>query len=376
MDSDIKLLHSLVTQPGSGVTYRSMCERRVSVPAPPRFSFGDASNDLMHRYYCEMVTLPVGLYTASEIDVFHGSLLIRGGTFLQSDEIQMHGGVLPSYIKYLKSLTGSTRIRNESGTCALLLGIGYPIYGHWLADFLPKLFVLHQAGYDIMKLKYLVPEDTPGFGIAMLDLLGITAEKRIVYNQNQEIIRAEELLIPTMVRTNSRTSPLFRDAARFASTLIWNRNEKPALVKRASRIFVSRALANRDMRRLLNRDRIEEMAANSGFTVVHPEQMPLLEQFAIFSGAQHVIGEYGSAIHASLFSPAGTLVCLLRGTGSPVAGFLQSAMGEALDQPTGYVFGKTVADDPLECFTVSEDALKSCLDLIFSGAPLAENLSE
>ena len=99
--------------------------------------------------------------------------------------------------------------------------MGYQIYGHWLADFLPKLFVLHRAGYKLNELHFLVPDDTPRFGIDLLDLLGITSE-RCILDKEEEVIRADRLLIPTMVRTNSRTSPLFGAATRFVTSLIWS----------------------------------------------------------------------------------------------------------------------------------------------------------
>jgi capsular polysaccharide biosynthesis protein len=121
------------------------------------------------------------------------------------------------------------------------------------------------------------------------------------------------------------------------------------------------------MRGLLNRDRIEQIATEAGFAIVHPEQMPLLEQFAMFDAARQILGEYGSAMHGTMFSPTGTTVGLLRGTGSPVAAFLQSAIGDSLEQPTGYIFGQTIEGDPLERFTVHEEAWRTCLDLIFSG---------
>jgi capsular polysaccharide biosynthesis protein len=123
----------------------------------------------------------------------------------------------------------------------------------------------------------------------------------------------------------------------------------------------------------LNRDRIEQIATEAGFAIVHPEQMPLLEQFATFDAARQIVGEYGSAMHGTMFSSAGTTVGLLRGTGSPVAAFLQSTIDDALEQPTGYIFGQTIEGDPLERFAVNEEAWQTCLDLIFSGRSFTES---
>jgi capsular polysaccharide biosynthesis protein len=372
MVGDTRSLWDLVAQPDGGVTYLPLCDQRISIPAAPRFTFGDAPNDLMRRYYSECLSLPVGLFAATGVDLAFDSLLMKDNTYLRCDELQMHSGMLPQYIEYHRSRSTSSRIRYEHGTCVLLLGMGYQIYGHWLADFLPKLFVLHRAGCKLNELKILVPDDTPRFGIDLLNLSGITLEQCILYNDD-EVVRADRLLIPTMVRTNSRTSPLFGAATRFVSSLIWTRNLRPSMPEDRRRIFVSRALADRHMRGLLNRDRIEQIATEAGFAIVHPEQMPLLEQFAMFSAAREIVGEYGSAMHATMFSSAGTTVGLLRGTGSPVAAILQSAIGDSLEHPTGYIFGQTIEGDPLERFTVNEEAWRTCLDLIFSGRAFAES---
>jgi capsular polysaccharide biosynthesis protein len=46
--------------------------------------------------------------------------------------------------------------------------------------------------------------------------------------------------------------------------------------------------------------------------VVRPEAMGLLEQIALFRSASHVIGEYGSAIHSTVFGPPGMRVGFIR----------------------------------------------------------------
>jgi hypothetical protein len=368
---EFPLLSSLSERPDGGALYIPMCDAMHSVPPPPRFMFGDFPNDLMVRYFSEAYCGPVGIYCLTNMNLFGQTLLFRDDVVFQCHEIQVHHGNLPLYINEYRASAGHIRIRPESGTCVLLLGPAYPIYGHWLVDFLPKLFVLQMAGFKLLSLKYLIPADTPKFGLDLLDLFGINEGNRVVYDHRVEVIRPEQLVVPTMLRTNSRTSRLFGQAAKFMASQIWARHRRPAVRPDMTRIFISRARANKPFRRLGNRDRIEQIAAEAGLSIVHPEQLPLLEQFAIFGNASHIVGEYGSALHGSMFSRPGTMVCALRGSGSPIAGFLQSAVGDSLNQPTGYVIGETVAGDRMESFNVSEDALQTCLRLVFGGTPLA-----
>jgi hypothetical protein len=368
---EFPFLNSLPQRPDGEALYIPLCDAMHSVPLPPRFTFGDSPNDLMARYFSESYCGQVGVYCLTNINFFGQALLFRDNVVFQCHEIQLHHGNLPLYINEYRAAAGQIRIRPESGKCVLLLGRGYQTYGHWLVDYLPKLFTLQMAGFDLANLKYLIPADTPKFGFDLLDLFGITEENRVIYDSRVEVVRPQQLVIPTMLRTNSRTSRLFGQATKFMASQIWARHPRPAVRGDMTRVFISRARANKPFRQLINRDRIEQIAAEAGFSIVHPEQLPLLEQFAIFDNASHIMGEYGSALHGSIFSRAGTMLCALRGSGSPIAGFLQSAIGDALHQPTGYVIGETVAGDRMETFNISEDALQTCLRQVFSGTPLA-----
>jgi predicted O-methyltransferase YrrM len=111
------------------------------------------------------------------------------------------------------------------------------------------------------------------------------------------------------------------------------------------------------------------MAERAGFSIVHPEKLPLIEQVRLFKGARELVGEYGSAMHGSIFSPPDTIVGALRGSARHPA-FIQSGIGQSLGQPTGYVFGPTDDRDPAQGFTVSEEDFADCLRLIFDGVPL------
>ena len=45
-----------------------------------------------------------------------------------------------------------------------------------------------------------------------------------------------------------------------------------------------------------------------GFTIVHPQELPLHEQLAIYAGAECIVAQFCSAAHNALFAPFGTPV--------------------------------------------------------------------
>ena len=50
---------------------------------------------------------------------------------------------------------------------------------------------------------------------------------------------------------------------------------------------------------------MEETFRNAGFTVVHPQELALAEQLAIYRRADCLAGQYSSALHNSLFARRG-----------------------------------------------------------------------
>jgi capsular polysaccharide biosynthesis protein len=359
----IKDLRATAAAANDVVFFRRSRERRAP-PAAPAFTFGPFRAETAARYYGETWCAETGLYVAAEMDVFDICLLARGNTVFRCPELHLNDALIHTLLR--SHAANPTRLREQAGTCVLLLGPGHRIWGHWLVDFLPKLALLHDCGYDLDRLTYLLPDDAPAFGVGLLDLLGIKPDRLLRYDPTSERVRAEQLLIPTMLRSNSRTTRLFARAVRTLRARILARDPPPPdAPPTPSRVFISRARSGRQGRTLRNRARIEAIAADAGFAIVHPEQLPLIDQVRLFAGARQIMGEYGSALHGTIFSPAGTVVAALRGTGSPIAGFLQSAIGHSLHQPTGYVFGHT-ADDRLESFSVDEADLRRCLDLAFN----------
>jgi len=133
------------------------------------------------------------------------------------------------------------------------------------------------------------------------------------------------------------------------------------------RIYVSRSKYGNMSRQFANADAVEALFASHNFTVMHPETMPIPDQIALFENATEIAGEYGSGLHNTIFSHPHTKVMVLRGNqGHP--GFLQSGIGEIMDQPTGYVFGSTQEHANAQITDFALDDVRTGLDIAFGGA--------
>lgn len=357
---------------GQGIRLHCLAPQSRRLATPPRFMLGDISEDVLKHYAIFTTLPPVGIFHAENVEIFGESIVSRAGTAYRFPEFNVHAHRIVSELNTLRALGGPRRRRKLPGRYAMLIGPGLHVYGHWLIDFLPRIALLRLAGHDISALRYLLPKGAPRFGLELLDMLGINRNQLVEFDPTEECLSADELLIPTNLHNNVRMSPLLRDVADFFKEAVSARHGLLAHGRTPSRLFLTRKGVNQG-RGLLNRARIEAMAAGAGFTVISPETMPLIQQIHLFAGAREIIGEYGSALHNSLFSPQGTIVAGLRGN-AVHPGFIQSGIAEALGQPTGYVFGGLSNQDSSNTmrfdYTISENAFFVCLATVFEGHPL------
>lgn len=328
-------------------SFRQVVAAQQAKPELPDFIFGNMPDVLVESHFGRgHVWVHAQGVLEIETDMRWPNLLAPHADLIEFTWANMHAGWLRQI--WQQTQTGRRKI---AGDHVLITGPGYQIFGHWLVDFLPKLWVLNAAGYDPSALVYVVPDDCPAFGLELLRLCGIPDEQIVRIGQNE--ILAGRFLVPTTVHNGTR-GPCFAQAAKFLRKRIGIPSTRTG-----DKLLLSRAKAP-NTRAVGNREVIERIAMDAGLTVLSPETLPLVEQFRLIAGADLVVGEYGSALHSTLFAGPGLTVCALRGTGGH-PGFVQTAIGRALCQPTGYLFCEREPGDAPEGFTVPVDGFRACL---------------
>ena len=250
-------------------------------------------------------------------------------------------------------------VRDVPGPLAVIYGPAHETWGHWLTDFLPRLWVLRESGFALDELRFVMPPDLRPFAWELLACFGITPARCEIYRYWHEIIRTDTLLLPTGLRADNRFASCFAAATQWWTGIV--RGASPA-ARTNRRLLLSRVGAPQ-ARQMANRDAIESLALEAGYEVVRPEALSISEQVRLFSEASVLIGEYGSALHNSVFTGAGAIVCGLRGT-SLHPSFVQSGIAGALGQRAGYVFGDTGGQDVAQRFTIAERYFRKALEII------------
>jgi capsular polysaccharide biosynthesis protein len=126
--------------------------------------------------------------------------------------------------------------------------------------------------------------------IEMLDLLQVPSARTVVDEEGP--IEVGELLVP---------DPGF-EVQRFLHPWLRSRYEicDAAPTGGHLRLWLSRSALG-DLAGVAEEREIESRLASIGWTVAHPETLPLQDQIDLLAGASHVAGIEGSAFHTMLF---------------------------------------------------------------------------
>lgn len=340
---------------GHGSVVDLSLSRRTPI-RPPDFLIGQVNPFLMRQYFGQGVMLGTSLFRIGQATVTAVGDILIDDRLTWSYQLGVTPDDASRSSRDVAQRRPSLSRRRVEGEVVLLAGVGHLLYGHWLVDFLPKLFLLDAAGYDIRRQSYLLPADTPAFAREWLRMLGIAEDRIVVYDRLTERVECRILIVPTLLRFLSRASPVMGQARDFlltrmqggrGSRLPWpfaprRRRRRPERRK----LLVARSVnpGTLGRRRLVERELFEAKAQARGYTVVRPEAMGIREQVALFRTAGTICGEYGSGLHNTLFVPPGARVLSLR-EGGQDAGFLQNSLDHALGHASGYVVGTTCGAD-------------------------------
>lgn len=332
---------------------------------PPGLIVGEVTPELMRSYFGQTVVLGASLFAVRDAEVAAEGIILTDGRFNLCSQLNIDVTYPGRYHAGLAKRLKGLRRRAVDEPAVLLAGNGYRMYGHWLVDYLPKLYLLHLGGHRIDRLRVLLPVDTPDFARDWLRLVGIGDAQLLLYDPAADLLACRSLIVPSALRFLGRASPLLRAARDFLLERAAPRRRRWLPLSRHEeaprRLLVARSEnpATRNRRRLVERAAFEARAASRGFEIVHPEAMSVPDQIALFRSASVICGEYGSGLHASLFSGPGTVVMALRHN-APGLGFLQSGIGHVLDHETAYLIGGPPDADG--SFSVAEQDIEMGLD--------------
>lgn len=233
-------------------------------------------------------------------------LLQRHGRVLLDSQIQPHGfneKFTPSHMPPHWA-RGLLRPDAEIVACDEPVGVvlnTHLIYGHFLLEMLARVHVL--AGLAVLgrPIRVAVPSDAPGWVRAFIGLY-FAPDRIIAYDSQRQRVRAPCFVLPTMMMLHYLLHPLMNLVV---GQLLDRVAARPAAGGR--RLYLSRSRHD-GWHALANEAEVEGVMGDLGFTVVHPQELDLPAQLALFAWAECIVSPYSSAAHNALFAPMGTPV--------------------------------------------------------------------
>lgn len=201
----------------------------------------------------------------------------------------------------------------NSSVALLTREIAFHHYGHFLKEML--------AGYYQLRLAqkkpdfYILPLEMP-FHRQVYELLNIDLS-RIIPSHTCKLIRARELIIPTLVadyerveyrsgysHTNTHILPLFTYTMHrelFSNAFYSAQNIKPY-----RKIYLARPEGSN--RNFINHEEIESVMIEYGFEIVVPDFLDVVDQMRMMSEAEYVVSMHGAGLNNLFFAREHTKV--------------------------------------------------------------------
>jgi glycosyltransferase involved in cell wall biosynthesis len=239
-------------------------------------------------------------------------------------------------------------------------------YGHFLLEVLPKIIVgtnLLRSGRVQAKIAF------PANCDMLLPIVKTICsdEEILTYDDSREKLKVPLALIPSVGVTWDSHTLIIEEIERLADALDKTCGDKLP----GPQLFLSRQRRGRSFRKLVNEAELWEIASEYGFELISPEILPWAEQVAMFRRSTHVIGEFTSALHGTMFSPPGTKVISLGWLSNDSQSFIGASFGHQI----GYVLSGDRVTPPFDPrwttpheFSVLPDELRRCLESIFQQA--------
>jgi O-antigen biosynthesis protein WbqL len=284
---------------------------------PPQIPLHREENfdpELVSEHYRYPPPGDIYVYALKDFRLWGNGVLTHGGEFfLQNDCVPRYfeGYVkadLHSFPEYWAGALdrNSARTIDVGSTCAVAL---HPnaVYGHFLLEVLPKLYLLGVLRDLGMTIPVAISDQTPQW---VLDFVGLyfAGHEIVRYDMTTQNVRAASFIVPSMMHTDHNFHPalnlVIADVFRRAGIAAPPR--APGAGSR--RIYLSRRLHRPGWHRLENEEEVEAVMVEYGFEIVHPQTLPLRRQLALYASADVIAGQYGSALHNAMFGAPGAVV--------------------------------------------------------------------
>ena len=175
-------------------------------------------------------------------------------------------------------------------------GVGY---GHWLADVLPRLYVIRD---ELKNYKIILPNNYNTFHFKTLAPFGIK-EDQIVYLDKDSTYSVPDITILGHIGATCNTKDDILQEMREFYLTYYIGKKKPVPFRK---LYISRAGVTNRM--VINDAEVEALVLKHGFEIMHPQNHTFEQQITLFAECKALVGLTGSGLTNMLFMQNGCSV--------------------------------------------------------------------
>jgi len=244
-----------------------------------------------------------------------GALYGRDGQLLPDSQRSKRGRSLAANARELPA--GLTENAKRVGGQTFFGGQLNPVFGHVLLEVVARFWPdLAYGEFDRIAL-YASPRQirsprkslTPPV-LELLSAAGVPTDRLKLFGRRPVIFANVTLSTPPIVIKRCADPRLVAPYDRIAQ-VFQQQHEASGADALPARIYLSRSHLASGSRQALNESAIEAMALSRGFTIVHPQELPIGRQVALAHNAEIIAGCDGSAMHLAVFARPGTRLLAL-----------------------------------------------------------------
>jgi capsular polysaccharide biosynthesis protein len=231
--------------------------------------------------------------------------------------------LLPDYVRHTVEagkqweIDYALPVRKIEGCFIVLVSNAYQVYGHWIVDILPRLWLAMNHCPSGVNPSIILPIDTPAYAISIIEKL-FGKNDYVYHDIYRENLNLEEVYSPSLLHNSHYFHVAINDFISFVLNHDFINNTRKLNTKSLKHIFITRQKfrdsSSSYARSMINEDEVLELMREMGFEIISPEDFSWEDQVRIFSDAEIIIGEAGSAMHNTIFSGEGAIVICLNPT--------------------------------------------------------------
>lgn len=196
--------------------------------------------------------------------------------------------------------------------CFALAADGH-VYGHFLIESLPRLHLVRRHLHrSLPPYRILISATAPAWLLRIVrDVYGFNEDEIIFHDPEKESVLLRQAIWPSLMTFGDYLHPINNFIFNELALEFGSSRSQPTKA-----LFITRSFfTNPNMlhRPFLNEIELAGIAATEfDLSPIAPETLPWRDQIDLFAGAKLVVGSFGSGLHNTVFSGAGTQVGVLR----------------------------------------------------------------